>query len=129
MNPAETLRAAARTIRETAQHATPGPWHIAFSRVYPRWVIAVPEDRDGWSTDVIKISSREITAAAATGDADLDWIALANPALAAPLADLLDAIATAGDAESGEQAATAGLYQKLAASALEIARVIAGADH
>lgn len=52
-----------------------------------------------------------------------------NPALAAPLANLLDAMATAGDAEDGGQAAAAGLYQKLAVSALKIARVIAGADH
>lgn len=130
MNPAETLREAARIIRETAQHATPGPWHIAFSRVYPRWVIATPEGRESerWATDVIKVSSKEITTVAAIADADLNWIALANPAIAAPLADLLDAMAAVYDAEGGDQVAAAGLYQKLVVSALEIARVIAGVD-
>jgi len=88
VTPAEELRAAATKLRETAAKATPGPWHIREGNEVSSNVIARSEhmviDGGGW-TD----GSKAVVYGAAL-NTDAAWIALASPALAEPLAALLE---------------------------------------
>jgi hypothetical protein len=90
MTPAEELRAAATKVRETASKATPGRWQ---SEVLPPnerftrpayWVTTEYDDSDG-TTDVV-------VADCPWREGDAEWIALASPALAEPLAAWLEAV-------------------------------------
>lgn len=86
MSPADELLAAATKVRDTAKAATPGPWEIrpgndVSANVAGRQDLVI--DGGGW-TDGTKAV---VFGAALTADAA--WIALANPAIAEPLADLI----------------------------------------
>lgn len=89
--PAEELRAAARLLRETASKATPGPWHD-FSTdedgAWPVMVIGAAGPADDRGQDVLIVHETVDEEIVATEDAA--WIALASPALAEPLAAVLD---------------------------------------
>jgi hypothetical protein len=77
MTPAEELRAAAKALRETASKAVQGlplPWHIE-PGFNGEWLI-------GSATPTLIANARKPEA---------EWIALASPALAQTLANLLDA--------------------------------------
>lgn len=85
MKPSDELRAAATLLRETARGATPGPWGVE----------TVVKDSIG----VYSYPGHQFVATlgSASGDSavrhDAAWVALANPALAEPDAELLDVIA------------------------------------
>lgn len=105
MSAAEELRKAAARLRETAAKATPGPWaHVSTSAdgIRPRWIIGPPtEPDDPWSAaDVVAVTGDMAQALAditepgqLISDGDMDWMALASPALAGPLAAWLEAAA------------------------------------
>lgn len=76
MTPADELRQAAETLRERAAKATPGPWKYDERFGYI--------DSNGDGNRVVQYRGIE------TGDGD--WIATLSPAVAEPLAALLEAI-------------------------------------
>lgn len=102
---ADDLRRAAQKLRETAATATPGPWeHVSTGDdgPFPLWVIGPPTDPDnGWtSREVVRLTEDMTDALKDVADpeeivarADLDWIALASPSLAEPIAAWLDRVA------------------------------------
>ncbi|WP_329521225.1 hypothetical protein [Spirillospora sp. NBC_01491] len=79
--PAEALRAAAKSLRETASKATPGPWTV--SRI----------PGVGGSVDDPTLSLSIAVGTRWTSYGDGKWVALANPALAEPLAAWLGHVA------------------------------------
>jgi hypothetical protein len=108
--PAEELRAAATKLRETASKATPGPWrvgggtsigvgiepHSRGSFAYDAIVAEATSEEDR-ENDVETAFGWDRVVEVGTPAADAEWIALASPALAEPLADLLDSIAAEWD--------------------------------
>lgn len=82
MSPQEELRAAAKLLRETAAKATPGPWDAGH-------ITGI-----GWCVSDTTISICVATEDGWVSKGDVSWIALANPVLAEPLANLLDHITT-----------------------------------
>lgn len=92
---AQELKTAATRLRDTATKATPGPWHtvgLPWNHGIP-YVIAGHHDPHvgAFIADVDHIGD-DPGETERDQAADAAWIALANPALAEPLADLLDAI-------------------------------------
>lgn len=85
--PAETLRAAAAKLRTTGAAATPGPWEEFSTDDDGAWPRLVTGQGDG--ADVIKVHE-EIADYDVVTREDTAWIALANPALAEPLAAWLE---------------------------------------
>lgn len=84
MSDTELLREAARHIRETANAAAPGPWHMdEEQRIYADDGAYVTSP---WTND--------------ERDADLDHIALWHPGVAAAIADWLESTAIALDSHS-----------------------------
>jgi hypothetical protein len=79
--PAETLRAAAQRLREVAADTSPGRWQTNGYGDYG-WYVSLGTYGHGVETH----DSRQ-------GKADAEWIALASPALAEPLAEWLVAVA------------------------------------
>lgn len=94
MRPADELRAAAKVLRETASNATPGPWadcSTAYDGAWPVMVIGQPGPDDDRGQDVLVVPhtvDEDIVVLE-----DVAWIVLANPALAKPLAVLLEDLA------------------------------------
>lgn len=90
MNP-EDVRAAAKKLRETARKATPGPWQCDG----PYWW----DSTDCTTVITTEPSRHPVTVMPRQDEAteqreeNARWIALANPHLGEPLADLLDHIA------------------------------------
>ena len=78
MSPAEELRAAATLLRETASKATPGPWTVHTIAGIGRTV----NDPEGSLS--IPVGTSWVSAD------DGAWIALMSPAVAEPLAAVLD---------------------------------------
>lgn len=95
MTPAEELRAAATLLRETASTATPGPWHtvgLPWNHDTPFVVAGHPDPHVGkFVADVEQVFGDDEDDRDHGPDAA--WIALASPALAEPLAVLLDTLA------------------------------------
>ena len=83
MSPAETLRAAAAKVRDTASNATPGPWECDGIGDYG-WTV---RDVSPFGTFAIETEDSE------QGQADAEWIALMSPAVAEPLAAHLERLA------------------------------------
>lgn len=107
MSPAEELRAAAATLRQTAAKAQAGPWGV---------------ESTGRTWAVLSYSTSGFVADLGRKDVpdtllDGEWIALANPALAEPLAAWLD---RAADHECLESPVAC----RDANRALDVARVI-----
>lgn len=103
-SPADELKAAAELLRETAGHATPGPW-----RSHDTWL-----DRGGHTATVLTdrpdLNATELVAWLPTMSStpwdetrnawrNAGWMALAHPGIGAALADWLDTEAAtwAGD--------------------------------
>lgn len=85
MTPAEELRAAATRVREVAKEATPGPW-----RIDAECSDMVISPEPAWTGGPTVIAG-DLHDGTPIGDWDnVAWIALTSPALAEPLADLLD---------------------------------------
>jgi hypothetical protein len=107
---AETLRAAAKLLRETAAKATPGPWENAEDDL---WI-----GGNIWGYVIHKEETF-------VGD-DPAWIALAHPGLAGPLADFLE-----GTAEAMAWLAPYRPHERgyrMWAAALDLAAVILGEE-
>jgi hypothetical protein len=99
MTPAAELRAAAATLRKRGAEATPGPWDRPLNTRYKHIVTAPkPDGEQGRHLDgrpervgVVQLNIWwNGSFMRKRGGRDLEWIALANPALAEPLAALLD---------------------------------------
>jgi len=88
--PVEELRVAATKLRETAARATPGPW--AVSRI--PGIGQTVDDPEGRLC--VPVGTQWISTA------DGAWIALASPALAESIADLLDGVADVVDEHDPE---------------------------
>jgi hypothetical protein len=80
--PAEELRAAATKLRETAEKATPGPWGAP---EHDSSVVAWRVGPGGFDDDFDYVIDQTLDRAE-----DADWIALAHPGLAEPLAEWLE---------------------------------------
>jgi hypothetical protein len=104
MTPVETLRTAARLMRERAEAATPGPWSSFFGRV------RLDDGRDLFLTTT------------AGGYADAAHIASWHPAVALAVADWLDI--AAGHQEVYEQEACGSPF--LFGAALPVAHAYLG---
>ena len=134
---AELLRRAGTKLRETAAKATPGPWEHTSTDdngIRPLWIIGAPEvPGDGMSSRDVLFFTEEMAMAISditepegvVTHADLEWIALANPALAEPLAAWLES-----DAGLIDDMTAAGFGDDILAArfapALMVARVILG---
>lgn len=87
-SPADELRAAATKLRATARKATPGPWQMDG----PMWwseqdcTHTITDQRFRASVAILP----RVDEAGDRRDADAEWIALASPALAEPLAAWLE---------------------------------------
>jgi hypothetical protein len=129
---ADLLRKAAAKLREMAEGTTGAPWLAVDGTMYPRWILGTP-DKPDYAPDVAKVYSDDEDALQVS-DADWKWMAFANPALAGPLADLLDHCAKNREAaekgaafvsdESGQ--ITADQIDPLTPYAMRVARVILG---
>lgn len=107
MTPAETLRAAAKLLREIAKNAAPGPWGVEYE--------------NSKSLSVLSYSGQAFVAFIGVEDApgvrgDAAWISLVHPGLAEPLAAWLDATA--------EQYSRSGCEPAMADRALAVARTV-----
>lgn len=93
-SPADELRATATKLRKTAEGTTPTPWrvHLRYYRKNPS-VLAGAELETPVHTYGISLKRPHLLA-------DAQWKALVSPALAEPLADLLDSIAAEWDKPS-----------------------------
>lgn len=80
MSPAETLRAAATKLRETASNTTPGPWQTKGVGDFG-WLVV---DADPAGRFSVETEDNE------HGRADAAWIALMSPQVAEPLAAWLE---------------------------------------
>lgn len=91
MTPAEEFRDAARIVREYAGKAGRGPWSVPGIGDFG-WSVTGPGSwaEPGTFTGVETADSEQ-------GKADAEWIALANPEIAEPLAVVFDSAAV--DAE------------------------------
>ena len=131
-SPVEELRAAAKVLRETASKATPGPWEIrdgnkASSNVATRDEHMVI-DGGGWT------DGKKAVVYGAALVADAAWIALMSPAVAEPLAVLLDeaakrresAVAIAASVSDEDETITADDIDTLTPLTLAFARQILG---
>lgn len=127
--PEQELRSAAAILRETANAATPGPWERPLNVRHKHVVTAAkPDDEQGQYLDGrperVGVVQLNIWSGGAfmreRGGRDLEWIALANPALAEPLAAWLD---RAADHECLDTLVAC----RDATHALEVARTINGA--
>lgn len=101
---AERLRAAATLLRERAEAATPGPWHVC-DRAYQYDEIDAAALVCGESHDPIAANSSdwyETDDDEPTPDTDAAYIATMSPPVALALADWLDS-----EAERVEEGATA----------------------
>lgn len=87
---AEDLRKAAAKLREMAQGTTPAPWEVFDCELYPRWILGQPEGDSVYATDVAKSYTENGEDGLTVSDADWRWMAFASPAIAEPLAALLD---------------------------------------
>lgn len=96
--PVDELRAAAQLLRKRGTEATPGPWHRPLNTRYKHIVTAAkPDDEQGrWldgRPEQVGVVQLNIWSNGAherkRGGRDLEWIALASPLLAEPLAALL----------------------------------------
>jgi hypothetical protein len=85
--PAALLRQAAEKLRETAKHATPGPWSAEESTEYGFRVGTA--DQKAWVAWTGEYDDEPVESRA-----DARWIALMSPALAGPLADWLESEAS-----------------------------------
>ncbi len=83
-----TLRRAAETVRDRGLFASPGPWTASNPRGARHWQVA-QVGHEALAQIPPHDNVRE--------PANAEWIALANPSLAEPLADLLEAIADGSD--------------------------------
>ena len=102
MSEAEEMRAAASKLRKRGAEATPGPWHRPLD-VRNKAVVtaALPEGEEGRYLDgrpervgVVQLNTwSDGKHMRKRGGRDLEWIALANPGLAAPLATWLESAA------------------------------------
>lgn len=106
--PVDELRAAAQLLRKRGAEATPGPWHRPLNTRYKHVVTAAkPDDEQGRYLDgrpeQVGVVQLNIWSNGAherkRGGRDLEWIALASPLLAEPMADQLDAVADQYDAD------------------------------
>lgn len=134
MTPAEELRTAAATLRETAAQATRGPW-VWYPTLGERhkdgyaWTITRPWCNkgmpDGCESDC---GSNVLTTGAEgceednVGEGDVMWICLTNPLMAEPLAAWLEWAATQDDMN----ALRAPRHRVDLTEALAVARVING---
>lgn len=99
MTPVEELRAAAAKLRKRGGEATPGPWDRPLNIRYKNVVAAAkPDDEQGKYLDgrpeqvgVVMLNTwSDGTFMRKRGGRDLEWIALAHPGLAEPLAAWLE---------------------------------------
>lgn len=130
---ADLLRKAAAKLREMAKDTTGAPWLAADCNVYPRWILGTPTGGPDYAPDVARVYS-DSEDALQVGDADWQWMAFASPALAEPLAALLEHCAKNRDAAQQAAASvsdesgriTADQIDQLTPWALPVARVILG---
>jgi len=81
-SPSSVLRQAAAKVREMAGEALPGPWIAEF----------VPDDNETWFVQTEEMPPWNV-AKDVMGPGNALWIKCLSPAIAEPLAALLDAIA------------------------------------
>lgn len=121
MTPAETLRAAAAKVRDTASRATPGPWQID-----PEFSDMVTSQEPNWNGNPTVIAS-DLHDGEVSGDwNNVAWVALASPEIAKHIADWLDAEADAWPAAPVHTSTWTTSRRRRAALAL--ARDITGQD-
>lgn len=141
MTRAETLRTAATRMREAAADTTPGNWQVGngdtigldieqtsrSSFAYGAQIAQVLDDLD-------RESDNEGGHELGSPEADAEWIALADPRMAGPLPDLLEAVADLIDANphlehlhvDGEPCDDLGC--RIVHAALDVARTLGGAS-
>lgn len=138
MTAAEELRAAADTIRKLGREATPGPWHRPLNTRYKASIrAALPEGeqpnkwRDGIDPDTGERETVTVVTvpiwsngehARKRGGRDLEWIALAHPGLAEPLATWLEVMSGVAECDAERGFKTSAQTE----AALAVARVILG---
>lgn len=84
MSSSDQLKRAAAKLRETAAKATPGPWQFVPDLYGDRGAItSASPAAEGWDTLIIDVPNDSEQPAA-------EWIALVSPALAEPLAVVLE---------------------------------------
>jgi hypothetical protein len=96
MTPAEELRAAATTLRETAAKATEGPWKASpvwSPRSHCRSAVYSYAHRTGTAESIVVASGLKDRAGGIAEPGNAVWIALAHPGLAEPLAAWLESAA------------------------------------
>ena len=133
---AQTLQRAAEKLREAAAKATPGPWEN-FSTdedgIRPLWVNGPAEDPDDVHTvrEVVYFTDEMAEAIADIAEpsgivaqADLDWMALASPVIAEPLAVWLESVAVFWPEHQVVTATAAAVRER--SHALLIARAVLG---
>jgi hypothetical protein len=92
-SPADELRAAATKLRETASKATPGPWHtvgLPWNHETPYVVAGHPDPHVGKFVAEVEQVFGDLDEDDRDHAPDAAWVALANPALAEPLAIVLE---------------------------------------
>ncbi|MFB4320639.1 hypothetical protein [Actinomadura sp. 21ATH] len=90
MTPIEELRAAAKALRETAAVATPGAREVAHLAGIGQCVRSIPDLRF-----CVTVERGE--------EGDAEWIALAPPVIAEPIADWLDGVADVIDGHDPDE--------------------------
>jgi hypothetical protein len=87
-SPTSELREAARLMRERAEKATPGPWFVTSEAAQYGGLVAAPTEGfpydAGYAGHLIGESM---------SDGNREYVASMHPAVALPLADLLDSLA------------------------------------
>lgn len=98
MTPAAELRAAAAKLREMADRTIGGPWYTVGLPWNDRTLYVIAGDEDPHRGMYVADVEHPTLERSGTENANAEWIALANPAIAEPLAAWLEDCA--GQAES-----------------------------